>query len=106
MGRPHKYPVELRERSVRMVQEINRENGGAPGAVKSVAVKLGLHPETLRKWVVDADVDARRRPAPPAADRERINKLERENRELRRANDILKSAAFFFAAELDRPSPK
>ena len=59
------------------------ERRGAGGGEVG-AVKLGLHPETLRKWVVDADVDARRRPAPPAADRERINKLERENRELRR----------------------
>src|SRR4051794_39838112 len=87
MERPSKYPPELRERAVRMVLEIRRENGGAPGVIASVAAKLGVPKETLRVWVQRAEVDDGRRPGTPTVDRERIAALERENRELRRANE-------------------
>jgi transposase len=106
MARPHKYPPELRERAVRMVFEVRRELGGAPGAIVSVANKLGVHKEALRNWVRQAEIDDHTRPGTPTADRERITALEREVRELRRANEILKSAAHFFGAELDRQSKK
>jgi transposase len=89
-----------------MVFEVRRGNGGAPGVIASVASKLGVPKETLRVWVQRAEVDGGQRPGTPTVDRERIAALEREVRELRRANEILKSAAHFFGAELDRQSKK
>jgi transposase len=74
------------------------------GAIKRIADQLGVHPEALRGWVKQAEVDAGARAGTSSPDAERIAALERENRELRRANAILKSASAFFAAELDRPS--
>ena len=99
--RPQRYPDELRERAVRMVQEIRRETGESHGVVTRVARELGVGPESLRQWVNRAEVDAGARPGTTSADAERIRDLERENRELRRANDILKAASVFFATELD-----
>jgi transposase-like protein len=72
--------------------------------LKRIAEQLGINPETLRNWVVQAEVDAGHRPGTTTDDATRLVELERENRELRRANAILKSASAFFAAELDRPS--
>lgn len=101
-----RYPDELRERAVRMVFEHQDEYSSQWQAIVSVAEKLDVHRETLRNWVRAAEVDGGRRVGVTSAERERIKQLERENRELRRANDILKSAASFFGAELDRQSKK
>src|SRR5690606_7031233 len=99
--RPQKYPDELRERAVRMVQEIRRETGEAHGVNTRVAKELGIGAESLRGWVNRAEIDSGRRPGTTTADALRIAELERENKELRRANDILKAASVFFATELD-----
>ena len=99
--RPQKYPDELRERAVRMVQEIRRETGESHGVITRVAKELGVGAESLRGWVNRAEIDSGKRPGTSTADAERIAKLERENKELRRANDILKAASVFFATELD-----
>ena len=101
-----RYPPELRERAVRMVFETASERGERFGAVTRVAHQLGIGPESLRKWVHQAEVDGGKRPGLTSEERARIKELERENRELRRANEILKSAAAFFGAELDRRSPR
>ena len=87
-----------------MVVEARRDPASAVGAIRRVADQLGIHPEALRGWVKKAEIDAGERPGTTSSDAERLAALERENRELRRANQILKSAASFFAAELDRPS--
>ena len=99
--RPQKYPAELRERAVRMVLEVQAETGEKHGAVPRIAKQLGIGVESLRQWVNQANVDAGRRPGTTSAEAARIAELERENRELRRANDILKAASIFFATELD-----
>ena len=104
MAPPKKYPDELRERATRMVVEARRDPASATGAIKRIAEQLGIHPEALRTWVKRAEIDAGDRPGTTSGDAERIAQLERENRELRRANTILKQASAFFAAELDRPS--
>ena len=101
--RPGRYPDELRERAVRMVFEAERHTGSQWEAICSVADKLGPTPETVRKWVRRVEIDEGQRPGLTTDERERLKALERENRELRRANEILKSASAFFAAELDGP---
>ena len=106
MGRPRSYPDEFRERAVRLVQEWQRERGLSDGGVTAVARQLGLHRETLRRWVVEQEVDVGDRAGTTRVERSRIAELERENKELRRANEILKTAAAFFGAELDRRSHK
>ena len=103
MGAPRKYPDELRERATRMAVEARRDPATRTGALKRIGAQLGINPETLRNWVKQAEVDAGRRPGTSTEDRQRIAELEREVRELRRANEILRTAsAFFAAAELDR----
>ena len=99
--RPQKYPDELRERAVKMVLEVRQQTGEKHGAVRRVAKELGIGPESLRGWVNRTEIDSGRRPGTSTADAQRIAQLEREVRELRRANDILKAASVFFAAELD-----
>ena len=106
MPAPRKYPDDFRERAVRMVRAHRQEIGQPRGGVSSVAQQLGVNPETLRNWVNEADVDDGQRPGVPSAERARIADLERENRELRRANDILKAASAFFARELDPRLPR
>jgi transposase len=96
-----RYPAELRERAVRMVREAIAEGGESFGVVTRVARQLGIGPESLRNWVKQAEIDGGQRPGVTTEERRRIAELERENRELRRANEILKSASAFFAAELD-----
>ena len=103
MPAPRRYPQELRERAVRMVFEVRQQTGERMGAIARVAEQLGVNKETLRNWVRQAEIDQRQRPGLPTDERQRIAQLERENRELRRANEILKAASAFFAAELDRP---
>ena len=101
-----RYPVEMRERAVRMVFEHQDEYGSQWAAITSVATKLGMTPETLRKWVRRAEIDEGQRPGLTTTERERLKELEKENKELRRANEILKAAAAFFGAELDRHPKK
>jgi transposase len=104
MARPSSYPRELRERAVRLVLETTGEYDSEFAAIVSIAGKLGIgSPETLRKWVRRAQIDAGQRPGLTTEESEQIKALKRENAELRRANEILKSASAFFAAELDRP---
>jgi transposase len=100
---PRKYSEELRERATRMAVEARRDPERSVGAIKRIADQLGIHPEALRTWVKQAEIDGGTRPGTTTSDAERIAQLERENRELRRANEILRTAsAFFAAAELDR----
>ncbi|MPZ12855.1 MAG: transposase [Chloroflexi bacterium] len=101
-----RYPPELKDRAVRLVFETAAERGDHHGAVTIVAHQLGIGPESLRTWVRQSEIDAGRRAGLTTEERERMKVLERENRELRRANEILKSAAAFFGAELDRRSPR
>lgn len=101
-----KYPDELRERAVRMVLEHRHEYGSEWEAICSVAEKLGPRAETVRGWVRRAETDAGSRPGTTSDEQAEMKRLKRENAELRRANDILKSAASFFGAELDRQSRK
>lgn len=104
MARPSKYPRELRERAVRMVAEVAPQYGSEYEAIREVAAKLGIgSPETLRQWVRRTQVDAGDRPGVTTEEHAEIKRLRRENAELRRANEILKAASAFFAAELDRP---
>ena len=105
MTRATRYPPELRERAIRLVREHRGEHASEWAAIQSVAGKLGMTPETLRIWVRRAEVD-HQRPGLTSTERERIRELERENRELRRANEILKAASAFFARELDPRLPK
>jgi len=106
MTKGSRYPGELRERAVRMVMEHRKEYASEWAAICSLAEKFGMTPETLRKWLRRAEVDNGQRPGITSAERERIQALERENRELRRANEILKAASAFFARELDPRPPK
>ena len=100
MPAPKKYPDELRERAVRLVFESGRP-------IAHVARDLGIHPEALRKWVRRAEADSGQRPELlTTSERERLKALEREVKELRRANEILKAASVFFASELDLPRPR
>ena len=100
------YPAELRERAVRMVLEHQHEHSSQWEAICSVAEKLGPTAETVRKWVRRAEVDGGVRPGRTSSESEELRRLGRENAELRRANDILKAAASFFGAELDRQSKR
>jgi transposase len=101
-----KYPAELRERAVRLVFDHQHEYPSQWKAIESVAGKLNVHHETLRLWVRRVEVDSGERPGLTTDERVRVRELEREVKELRRANEILKSAAHFFGAELDRQSKK
>jgi transposase len=99
-----RYPQELRERAVRLVAESRDQYDSEWAAIASIATKLGIgSAETLRKWVRRAEVDAGARPGVSSQESAEVRRLRAEVRELRRANEILKAAAGFFAAELDRP---
>ena len=103
MGRLMMYSPEVRERAVRMVLEHRGEHRSGWAAICSIAEKFGCSSETLRKWVRRAETDQGLRPGLTSPERERLKALERENRELRRANEILRKASAYFAqAELDR----
>ena len=103
MAAPRKYPEELRERAIRMALDLRRDPATRTGALGRVGDQLGINRETLRNWVSQAEVDAGERPGTTSDEARRLVELEREVRELRRANEILKTAsAFFAAAELDR----
>jgi len=105
LAKQGRYPQELRERAIRMVHEGRKEYPSQWQAVASIAGKLGMHPVTLHEWVKQAAVDAGQRAGLTTEERERLKQLERENKELRRTNEILKSASAFFARELDPRPP-
>jgi transposase-like protein len=103
MNKSTKFSPEVRERAVRMVQEHRGEYPSLWAAIESIAPKIGCVPQTLHDWVKRDEVDSGKREGVTTSERERIKALEREVKELRRANDILKTASAFFAqAELDR----
>jgi transposase len=103
MSAPKKFSDELRERATRLAVELRRDPATRSGAIRRVAEQLGMHPETLRNWVRQAEIDGGHRPGTTTGDAERIRQLEGEVKELKRANEILRTAsAFFAAAELDR----
>ena len=103
MARKSRYSPEVRERAVRLVVESAPSHGSEWAAIESVAAKMGCAAETLRHWVRQAQRDTGQRPGLTTAERERLKELERENRELKRANEILRKASAYFAqAELDR----
>ena len=103
MARKSRYSPEVRERAVRMVLENEREYDSQWSAIVSIATKIGCYPETLRKWIRQTEVDTGRRGGLTSDERTRIKELEREVRDLRRTNEILRKASAYFAqAELDR----
>jgi transposase len=100
------YPPEVRERAVRMVFDHQDEYPSQWKAIESISAKLAINHETLRIWVRRAETDAGKRPGLSADERTRLKELEKENAELRRANEILKAASAFFARELDPRLPR
>jgi transposase len=106
MAMHKKYPDELRERAVKMVFEIRGREGKGRGELARVARQLGVSHEAVRSWVQRAEIDGGMRPGTTTDDKQRIAELEREVRELRRANEILKAASAYFARELDPRLPR
>ena len=106
MAAQRKYPDELRERAVKMVFEIRERDGKGHGELARVGRQLGVHPEALRSWAKQAEIDGGMRSGTTTGDQQRIAELEKENRELRRANEILKAASAYFATELDPRLPR
>jgi len=104
-GSQKRYPPELKERAVRMVLE-TFEKGERHGVIGRIARQLGIGDQSLRTWVAQAEIDGGRRAGLTTEERAELKRLQKENRELRRSNEILKSASAFFAAELDRPQPR
>ena len=104
-GKPttRRYSQEEKDQAVRLVFQLRRELGTSQGTVIRVADQLGYGAESVRRWVAQAEIDGGGAAGVSTTDRARMKTLEQENRELRRANEILKSASAFFAAELDRP---
>ena len=103
MGKQNRYSKEVRDRAVRMVFEHEGQHGSRWATIRSIAPKIGCSPEALRKWVQRAEIDSGRQAGITSDERARVKDLERENRELRRANEILRKASAYFAqAELDR----
>ena len=105
-GKPttRRYSQEDKARAVRLVRQLRKELGTTHGTVQRVADQIGCGVESLRRWVNQADIDDGVEPGLTTVEAKRIKELEQENRELRRANDLLKHASAFCAAELDRPS--
>jgi transposase len=106
MSRQSRYPAEVRERAVGMVFDHQHDYGSQWRAISEIAAKIGCTPETLRKWVRQAERDRGIRGGPTSDQIDEIKELRREVKELRRANEILKSASAFFARELDPRPPK
>jgi transposase len=104
---PRKYPNELRERAMRLVQEAREQDPDLSmnAAVVRIGQRVGVNADTLRGWVKRAEIDAGRQPGTTSSDAARIKELERENQELKRANEILLAASSFFARELDPRLP-
>src|SRR5437667_2659642 len=97
MRKRGRYPAEVRERAVRLVFEHQAEHSSQWAAIRSIAEKIGCTAEALRTWVRRAETDGGKRPGLTSSERERMKELERENRELRRANEILRKASAYFA---------
>jgi transposase len=107
MNTSRRYSPEVRERAVRMVLEQQKEHSSQWAAIQSISSKIGCTHETLRRWVRQTEQDQGERAGMSSDDKNRLKQLERENRELKRANEILRKASAFFAqAELDRPVRK
>jgi transposase len=103
MGKGTQFPQEMRERAVRLVREQTAENGSEWAAIQSVSQKIGCVAETLRRWIRQSERDAGTREGLTTDERQHLKELQRENRELRKANEILRLASAYFAqAELDR----
>ena len=104
-GKPttRRYSTDEKAQAVRLVRQLRAELGTEHGTIKRIADQLDIGTESLRSWVKQADIDDGAKPGVTTAEAERVKALEQENRELRRANEILKRASAFFAAELDRP---
>jgi transposase len=103
---PRQYPPEFRQRALRLLEESLPDHESEYEAIRQVASRLGVSTEALRKWRRRAEVDSGERPGVTTAEQAEIKRLKRENAELRRANEILKAASAFFAAELDRPTTR
>ena len=101
-----RYTPAEKEQAIRLVRQLRSEIGTEQGTIQRVARQLGYGVESIRSWVRQADIDAGTKPGTTTEDAKRIKDLEQENRELRRANEILRRASAFFAAELDRPSQR
>src|SRR3954447_4648163 len=97
MGAPRKYPEELLERAIRIAVDLRRDPATRTGALRRVGEQLGVNPETLRNWVQQAEIDEGHRPGTTSDEARRVGELEREVKELRRANEILRTASAFFA---------
>lgn len=103
MGKAHRFPPEVKERAIRLVQEQAKEHPTQWAAIRSIAEKIGCSAETLRSWIRQKERDSGERAGPTTEERQRIKELEKEVRELKRANEILRLASAYFArAELDR----
>ena len=103
MSKSTSYSPEVRERAIRLVEQVLPEHESEWAAIESVSSKIGCTAETLRRWIRRSEIDAGKRAGLSTDERRRLKELERENRELKRANEILKTASAFFAqAELDR----
>jgi transposase len=103
---PRQYPPEFRQRALRMLEESMPEHETEYAAIRHVGARLGVGPETLRKWRRRAEIDAGQRPGLTSDEHAEVKRLRREVAELRRANEILRTASAFFAAELDRPTTR
>jgi transposase len=103
---PKQYPTEVRQRAVRLVLEHRDEYDTEYAAIRSIGARCNVGTETLRKWVRQAEIDAGQRAGVSSEESVELRRLRAEVRELRRANEILKAASAFFAAELDRPQPR
>jgi transposase len=103
---PRQFPPEFRQRALRMIEESMPEHETEYAAIRHVGAKLGIGPETLRKWRRRAEIDSGARPGVTSEENSELKRLKRENAELRRANEILRTASAFFAAELDRPTTR
>ena len=106
MSKSKRYPREFKERSVALVLEHQGKHSSQWACIESIAAKSGMTPETLRRWVRQAEIDGGSSPGLTTAEKQQLKELKRENRELRRTNEILKAASAFFARELDPGPPK
>lgn len=102
---PKQYPRDFRERAVRLVIETRPDHETQWSAIRQVATRLGVGPETVRKWVRQAEINTGPRPGVSESENAEIRRLKKEVTELWRANEILRTASAFFASELDRPAP-
>ena len=103
---PRQHPLEFRQRALRLLEEALPDYETEFEAIRQVATKLGVSTEALRKWRRTAEIDSGQRPGMTSVEHAELKRLKKENAELRRANEILKAASAFFAAELDRPTTR